>query len=210
MVNLLLSEEGDLTVRSCEVVTARYRNRTTFASNPHPSEVFNSKVTKSIEDCVFGVGPESKIVALPDLILELPGALMKGATIMLQQTEDCTCHLILRFQQFLGHLGALFLPEVGFGDGLSHETDRLTALAFSDLALPILNILEHEKQLEKFGPIGDPLFSRVGEVAGEIGFHIEILKRFIESSEQKRVLDRDDMVDENCLSNVHFLPVETS
>lgn len=204
-MNIDLSVDRPLGVRSVEVVASGYRNRTSFGEIFQPEHVFLEPIAEAIKDCLSGVRQADGVVALPEFILELPGLLLRGVHVMVSKVTDKLSHVIVRFQQFLGSLASVLHHEVGFNDGLSDQTDDLAVKAFADIVTPLLNICELVRQGGIEGGCNTlAIPNRIHDLTHEVGFHAELLKRFVHQRgrkvngqlDERRALSRSPDADE--------------
>lgn len=117
----LMAEKGETPyVRSCEVVSSAFRNRTSFVNTMPLEEVFCDSIAEGLNDCVNMLSGETQVISLPSLILEVPGLVLAGAHILTTVNDDGSQSIIIRFRISLGGIGYAFRPDVGFEIGRAH------------------------------------------------------------------------------------------
>ncbi|WP_237029000.1 hypothetical protein [Phaeobacter porticola] len=187
IVNLIAEEGAVPFVRSCEVVSRTFRNRTSFVNTLPMHEVFCDSIADGLKDCVNMLSGETQVISLPSLILEVPGLVLAGAHILATANEDGTQSIIIRFRTSLGGIGHAFRPDVGFGAGLEDMTREVSAQVLTDLALPLLNVLSATEAglVDAESAIG-ALSQQLADRVHEIRFQIELVKRYTDGLERQR------------------------
>ncbi|WP_260081103.1 hypothetical protein [Phaeobacter inhibens] len=184
----LMSEKGETPyVRSCEVVSSAFRNRTSFVNTMRLEEVFCASIAEGLNDCVNMLSGETQVISLPSLILEVPGLVLAGAHILTTVNDDGSQSIIIRFRISLGGIGYAFRPDVGFGAGLEDLTREVSAQVLTDLALPLLNVLSATEAglVDAESAIGS-LSQQLADRVHEIRFQIELVKRYTDGLERQR------------------------
>jgi hypothetical protein len=183
VVTLSRGPEGDTLVRSCEVIGPGFRTRTSFGPKADLAQVFAPAIARAMEDCLSDLRAEAEVRSLPDLMIQTPGLVLVGAHVLTQRQPDGDLHVIVRFGLFLGALNAAFRQATGFDSGVASETERLSALVFADLVLPVLNLCQSAQQVAERGAAqAEPLAQALSEKWNELQFSVELLKRFVEFS----------------------------
>ncbi|AFO91361.1 hypothetical protein D1822_08235 [Phaeobacter inhibens] len=184
----LMAEKGETPyVRSCEVVSSAFRNRTSFVNTMPLEEVFCDSIAEGLNDCVNMLSGETQVISLPSLILEVPGLVLAGAHILTTVNDDGSQSIIIRFRISLGGIGYAFRPDVGFGAGLEDLTREVSAQVLTDLALPLLNVLSATEAglVDAESAIGS-LSQQLADRVHEIRFQIELVKRYTDGLERQR------------------------
>ncbi|AUR07869.1 hypothetical protein PhaeoP48_01719 [Phaeobacter inhibens] len=184
----LMAEKGETPyVRSCEVVSSAFRNRTSFVNTMPLEEVFCDSIAEGLNDCVNLLSGETQVISLPSLILEVPGLVLAGAHILTTVNDDGSQSIIIRFRISLGGIGYAFRPDVGFGAGLEDLTREVSAQVLTDLALPLLNVLSATEAglVDAESAIGS-LSQQLADRVHEIRFQIELVKRYTDGLERQR------------------------
>ncbi|UWR86013.1 hypothetical protein K4L05_08045 [Phaeobacter inhibens] len=184
----LMAEKGETPyVRSCEVVSSAFRNRTSFVNTMPLEEVFCDSIAEGLNDCVNMLSGETQVISLPSLILEVPGLVLAGAHILTTVNDDGSQSIIIRFRISLGGIGYAFRPDVGFGAGLEDLTREVSAQVLTDLALPLLNVLSATEAglVDAESAIGS-LSQQLADRVHEIRFQIELVKRYNDGLERQR------------------------
>ncbi|WP_317959791.1 hypothetical protein [Phaeobacter inhibens] len=184
----MMAEKGETPyVRSCEVVSSTFRNRTSFVNTMPLEEVFCDSIAEGLNDCVNMLSGETQVISLPSLILEVPGLVLAGAHILTTVNDDGSQSIIIRFRISLGGIGYAFRPDVGFGAGLEDLTREVSAQVLTDLALPLLNVLSATEAglVDAESAIGS-LSQQLADRVHEIRFQIELVKRYTDGLERQR------------------------
>ncbi|MBQ4806991.1 hypothetical protein J4717_05860 [Phaeobacter sp. HS012] len=184
----LMAEKGETPyVRSCEVVSSAFRNRTSFVNTMPLEEVFCDPIAEGLNDCVNLLSGETQVISLPSLILEVPGLVLAGAHVLATVNDDGSQSIIIRFRISLGGIGYAFRPDVGFGAGLEDLTREVSAQVLTDLALPLLNVLSATEAglVDAESAIGS-LSQQLADRVHEIRFQIELVKRYTDGLERQR------------------------
>ncbi|AUQ58590.1 hypothetical protein PhaeoP30_01673 [Phaeobacter inhibens] len=184
----LMAEKGETPyVRSCEVVSSAFRNRTSFVNTMPLEEVFCDSIAEGLNDCVNLLSGETQVISLPSLILEVPGLVLAGAHVLATVNDDGSQSIIIRFRISLGGIGYAFRPDVGFGAGLEDLTREVSAQVLTDLALPLLNVLSATEAglVDAESAIGS-LSQQLADRVHEIRFQIELVKRYTDGLERQR------------------------
>ncbi|WP_244462741.1 hypothetical protein [Phaeobacter gallaeciensis] len=187
IVNMMAEKGGAPYVRSCEIVSSAFRNRTSFVNTMPLGEVFCDAIADGLNDCVNMLSGETQVISLPSLILEVPGLVLAGAHILTSVNEDGSLSIIIRFRISLGGIGYAFRPDVGFGAGLEDLTREVSAQVLTDLALPLLNVLSATEAglVDAESAIGS-LSQQLADRVHEIRFQIELVKRYTDGLERQR------------------------
>lgn len=184
VINLSLNKKGAPDVRSVELLSNEYRNRTSFGHRAALTFIFSEPMLIAIERCLNDVSLDEGVLSLPEFSLEEPGLFLKGAHVLVSKVDACKSHVILRFNLFLGDLSTLFKENFGFGDGVLREADKLAVLTISDLVRPLLDVCVAIRfgLVEASNPNLTSNFA-IENLALELGFHSELLKRHIDRYE---------------------------
>ncbi|ATG39661.1 hypothetical protein PhaeoP14_01559 [Phaeobacter piscinae] len=187
IVNLIADQGEAPHVRSCEVVSPAFRNRTSFVNTMPLDEVFCDAIADGLTDCVNMLSGETQVISLPSLILEVPGLVLAGAHVLSTVDEDGSQSIIIRFRCSVGGIGYAFRPDVGFGAGLEDLTREVSAQVLTDLALPLLNVLSATEDglVDAESAIGS-LSQQLADRVHEIRFQIELVKRYTDGLERQR------------------------
>lgn len=181
VVNLFVSEGKAPQVRSCEVQASDFRNRTSFTGTCGIDDVFEEQVAAGVQECLTHLSLSTKVLSLPEYIIETSGLILAGVHMMTTFSEDGTIGVILRFKVFVGGINNAFQPHISLEDSLGAHQERLSALVLSDISLPLLDLcaaaevglIEQSGNLAEFG-------KHLAERSHEIRFRIEMVKRYVD------------------------------
>ena len=177
-LNLVLSEQAGIVIRSCEVVARGFRNRISFSGEQDISGVLVSVLDRAVRDSLGKVPDEgAHVVSLPEFLVELPGLALSGVHLMIMETRDGLRSAILRFKEFMGSLGNAFLRDIGFQEEYASHAERLATSVLSDICMPMLNLCR-EMEFALADGLAEPAPEIVAR-AREFEFQTELLKRFI-------------------------------
>lgn len=188
VINVMSSSARDFEVRSCEITCDAFRNRTSFQSSISLDEVYKDEVAAGLKTCLRKLSGETEVVALPSFVLEIPGLTLAGAQMVATKTSDDVLHIIMRFRFFVGGINNVFRPKLGFDDALNDHAANLSVRVLSDLALPLLNICEAYKSslIDVDVDFADFIVG-LSQRSQELRFQVELLKRFVDSTESAEV-----------------------
>ncbi|MEM6341043.1 MAG: hypothetical protein AAF729_07825 [Pseudomonadota bacterium] len=203
---------GSLEVLACEVLASSLTNRTVFHRSMDIFDVLNDRLSQAITRQLDDVGEARQIIALPELLVELPGLTLASAHVVVSKLVDGAQNIIFRFMQFLGSLDAALKPQIGVGGNSASYAEKLATDVLGDIALPLLNICQQTSAAKDAGQedlkrAHDFLAKR----AHEIEFQIELVKRFVAQSEpvlQPRFVEENQTV-VPLLRGRRFDPYET-
>lgn len=184
LVNLTMSADDRLEVRSCEIVSDSFRNRTSFHGKSHVQDVFVTEVADAINACISSLSFRTELVSLPNFTVEMPGLILSDASLICTETNDGNLNIIFRINRFVGGVNRLFLNRIGFEDPLSPMVSEISARVLSDIAVPLLDLCAIAQQ--DLGPEDGPLGAfgkKLRERSAELEFHIELIKRFVENTQ---------------------------
>ena len=176
-LNLILKGAGGISLRSCEVIGRGFRHRTSFQQVSAIDDVLVEDLAQAIRECLASLQDGTRVLSLPDFLVELPGLALAGAHVMIMEIKDGMRNAIFRFKEFLGSVDNAFRDEMGFHEPFANHAERLAINVLADICLPLLNL---SRQLD-FAPAG----MRVGipfelrDRVQEFEFQTELLKRFI-------------------------------
>lgn len=181
VVNLLVREGVDPQVRSCEVQTRAFRNRTSFTGVCGIDDVFEEKVADGVKACLRQLSLETKVLSLPECVIQTTGLLLAGVHMMSSYADDGTVAVILRFKLFIGGINRAFQPQITLEDSVDNHTETLAALVLSDISMPLLDLCAAAEaglsgaagQLTEFG-------RALSEKSHEIRFRVELVKRYVD------------------------------
>ena len=172
--------DGSTLVRSCELVSENFRNRTSFGEQATVEATFSEQMSSALKDCLRRLSGRSEVISLPTYAIELPELALAGVRMVATKIEDGTTSVTLRFKAFLGALNKIFREDIGFDSKISDLNSRLSTDVLVDLITPLLNIcatMETEKS-EVSGPLGR-FGQNIANRSHEIRFHTELLNRFL-------------------------------
>ena len=179
-LNLGLGNDGEVSVRSCEVLGRGFRNRTSFQDRNDISEVLVEKLALAIRLCLQTL-PEGKyVLSLPEFLVELPGLALYGAHLLVMELKNGLQNAIFRFKEFVGSVNSAFHIDIGFHDPLPTQAERLATNVLADICMPLLNICHEFKFSDP--AVAAHLPAGFSEKAREFEFHTELLKRFVSNA----------------------------
>jgi hypothetical protein len=176
-LNLILTESGDVDIRSCEVVGKCFRNRTSFPDYHTLDSVVVNKLADAMKQTLRDLPAGPQVVSLPEFLVELPGLVLSGAHLLVTKVQNGIRSAIFRFRDFLGSVSNMFRDSIGFEGSYADDNAQLATQVLTDICLPILNLcnqMEHMLQ-ETPIPVGIDLRAR----SSELEFQTELLKRFV-------------------------------
>lgn len=175
-LNLILRAEDGVSIRSCEIVGSRFRNRTSFSDVNDISDVLHDRIARTIRSCLARVPQGAHVMSLPDFLVEIPGLALAGVHIMIMEVKDGLRNAILRFKEFIGSVNQLFKPDVGVEEPSSSYSERLAVNILGDICLPLLNIA---RALEALHAQTGTSVTALEDRTREFEFQTELLKRFV-------------------------------
>ncbi|UWR22660.1 hypothetical protein [Sulfitobacter sp. S190] len=185
VVNLFVKEGETAQVRSCEVQGDKFRNRTSFTGVCGLNDVFEEKVAEGLRQCMQKLSVETKVLSLPDYVIETRGLILAGAHMMSTYSMDGTIAVILRFKLMIGSVANAFVPALEIDPSTQDEQARLGTLVLSDISMPLLNLCSSmESGLTPDSFDTNALHRRLAERAHEIRFQIELVKRYVDGLER--------------------------
>ena len=188
-LNLTVRPDGRIDVRSCEVSAKRFRNRTSFPDSCTLNEVIVAKLAMAIRRCIDTMQDRSHVLSLPEFLVELPGLVLSGAHLLVNDLKDGSRHVILRFKEFLGTINAAFRMDIGFHEPVADHNERLATQVLVEICLPVLNLCRYKAVSELDTSV--VAAQRMEEAARELEFHTELLKRFVFNSVTSRTAQDD-------------------
>jgi hypothetical protein len=176
-LNLTLKSAGGISLRSCEVIGRGFRHRTSFQQVSAIEDILVERLAQAIRASFANLPDGTRVLALPEFLVELPGLALSGAHVMIMEIKDGLRNAIFRFKEFLGSVDNAFQEEMGFHEPYANHAEKLAINVLADICLPLLNL---SRQLD---------FASAGLRAGipfelrdrvqEFEFQTELLKRFI-------------------------------
>jgi hypothetical protein len=178
-------------VRSCEIKSRHFNNRTSFSQKTALDEIFVQGVADAIRDCLGKLSKKTEVVSLPSFLLEVPGLILASAVVMSSEAPDGSVSIILRFKFAMGGVNRAFRPEIGFDGVVDDQNAHLAASVLADISLPLLNfctaaelgVMTGDARVESF-------IRRLKDRSDEIKFQIELVKRFVDNTRR----DADQVV----------------
>ena len=190
VVNLQVRDDQAPQVRSCEVMSDTYRNRTTFQGSCALDDVFEERVADGLRHCLDALSVKTEVVSLPDFFIETPGLILAGAHVMSSIAPDGMVAIILRFQLMIGGVACAFKSDIGVEQPLIDQRERLATLVLADISLPLLDICAAaDADLMHDSPSMHNFTRKLAERSREIRFQIELVKRYLDA------MDRYDFTD---------------
>ena len=180
-LNLTVHPDGAINIRSCEVISRVFRNRTTFPDLSDICDLLVPGVTKHIRPALTDISEGSQVISLPEMLIEIPGLVLSGAHILMSAAQDGTRNAIFRFKEFLGAVNQMFKIEIGFNGNQVEDNERLATNVLADICLPILNTCQQIDRATFSRPMFFPSNAIRAKLA-ELEFQTELLKRFILNS----------------------------
>lgn len=195
VVNLQVREKEAPQVRSCEVVSRTYRNRTTFQGVCDVEDVFEENVANGLRECLNKLSLDAEVVSLPDFFIETPGLILAGAHMMSSIAPDGMVAIILRFQLMIGGVACAFKSDIGVEKPLLNSKERIATLILSDISLPLLDICAAaETDLMSDANRLNNFAKKLAERSHEIRFQVELVKRYIAGMDQLELRNADGTV----------------
>ena len=176
-INLLIHDDGDIAVQSCEISADRFLNRTSFRGGGALSDVFVGKLASALHTCLSSLPRRAHMLSSPDFLLELPGLTLSGVRVMAAAPCNGVRSVIIRFKEFLGAFTRILKPAVGFEEALTTNTEKLALNALTDICVPIQNFVRSTelKDMDRDGRLQSMLEMKLREFE----FHAELLKRYV-------------------------------
>ena len=173
------NEEGKVNVAACEILNKNFTNRTLFHGSSDIWEVLVDDLAAALVRLTDDLDENHSVVSLPDVCIELPGLTLSGLHVIVSDISNGTQKIMVRFQVFLGSLGAILRSKVGFSVPSPATHERVALDVLTDLALPLLDLA----RLSEDDFVGHEVAvyerqKKLAERASEITFYVELLKRF--------------------------------
>lgn len=196
VITMWIEKTGEAFVRSCEVIGKNFRNRTSFGERATIESAFSDRMAQTIKEALGKLSMRTEVLALPSLSVEMPELALARARIIATKLADGSINVIMRFKSFVGAINTAFREDVGFNTRLDTLNSAMATMVLEDIALPILNICTALKQ-RPAGPPGefDAVEERLARKSQELGFQIELLKRFV--MQQSQSSDASDQSSSN-------------
>lgn len=192
IITLNADSSGDIQIRSCEVTSHMFRNRTSFAAGATLEQVFCPELAHALRFHFQKLRKVTEILSLPTFLLEIPGLTLSGMDIMATKLKEAGTNIIVRFKTFLGGINRAFSQSIGFDDPVRDPAADLAANVICDVALPLLDICSSAELgvINLTDELSD--FSRsVCKRSNEIRFQTELLKRYV--AQQARQAAKPDL-----------------
>lgn len=175
-INLVIQENGLISVQSCEISGKKFLNRTSFRNAQSLSDVFVDELATTLDECLTAMPEGAHMLSLPDFLIEIPGLTLSGARILVSEIRGGARNVIIRIKEFLGAFVRVLKPNIGFDEALSTNTEKLALSALMDICIPILNFARSPelKMMDPDGRIRDMTEMKLREFE----FNAELLKRF--------------------------------
>jgi len=199
ILTLQINQEGEIHVRSCEILGAEFRNRVTFNTKSEISEVLAPDLAVSLSDCVRKISKAKEVLSVPDYMHMGPGLAVAGIHLISSHLSDGSLQVICRFKHFMGSLFAAVQPDIGISPQPVDYRDKLATEALTDITMPLLNIakaLEFDVAKHQGNSLAERELARLDELSTELGFYSEMLKRFIDHSLRPSTLPNAEEADE--------------
>lgn len=185
IINISSENLSDFEVRSCEIASREFRNRTSFQNRITIDQIFQKEIAEGLKSCLMKLSGETEVIALPSVVLEIPGLTLAGAYLVSTKTQEGDLHIIVRFRFFVGGINNMFLPNIGFDDAANDHAAGLSVKVLSDLALPFLNVCESYRSGVISTQAGFTEFmAGLSACAQDFRFQVELLKRFVDAKEK--------------------------
>lgn len=176
-ITLNVKSANDIVVRSCEVLARGFRNRISFLETGALEDVLATRLASELRACLKSIPEGTRVLALPDFLVELPGLALSGVHIMITHAKDGMRSAIFRFTEFMGTINSAFLADIGFDEPYGTHSEKLAVSILQDICLPILNL---SRTFEKLDFQGNRQAAQAfQDRAREFEFQTELLKRFI-------------------------------
>lgn len=202
-LNLILHAGNTVTVRSCEVVGAWFRNRISFQENRTLEDVLAAKLAHAILAHLKDLPAGAHVLALPEFLVEVPGLALSGLHVMVMDAKEGKRNAILRFTEFVGALNSSFRIEIGFQDPYPSYSDKLAVNILEEICLPILNLCQNFAGLEHDNHSMLP--RDFADRAREFEFQTELLKRYIYNAALKSARDKPYQITTQDASLNHYI-----
>lgn len=182
MINLTITADKRYEVRSCEVQSEQFRNRTSFGRGATLETAFAPALAREIRACLARLSDRTEVLSLPGFAVQAPGLSLRGVHVMATRLADGATNVILRFLHFLGGINAALAGSLGFSPSPQDERQAIATRILQDIAGPLLNIctsaaLDLKETNNALGAFGRKLAANTSEIY----FRIDLLRRFLES-----------------------------
>lgn len=176
-LNLALTENRTVSVRSVEVLGRGFRNRLSFQDRSDLDSILVARLAHSVRKCLATIPDGAHVLSMPEFLVELPGLVLSGVHILIMELKDGVRNAIFRVKEFMGSLNSAFNQDIGFHEPSSDHAERLATNVLADICLPLLNMCREMEyaQVDK----RDHLPNGFADRAKEFEFQTELLKRFV-------------------------------
>ena len=182
VLNLFRDQNGSYAVKCCEVIGAGFNNRTTFGTRNHIEDVVDDRLAASILNELEDVGPDHRVISLPNFALELPGLLLAHAHVIVSAATSRGQAILVRFRHVVGSIGKALKLDIGLSETPVRDSERMVSEFLQDLALPLLELLRPISNQPSMAFNEAPAaFEHVAARAKEVEVHIELLRRYSNS-----------------------------
>ncbi len=164
-------------MRSSEILGRGFRNRISFQQASDLDLVLAPKLAHAVRKSMASVPEGTKVLSLPDFLVELPGLVLSGVHILIMEAKNGVRNAIFRFKEFMGTLNSAFHTNVGLQESYTNHAERLATNVLADICLPLLNMC-HDLEYAQVDA-RSRLPNGFSERAREFEFQTELLKRFI-------------------------------
>lgn len=176
-LSLNVTRTGPISLRSCEVIGKTFRNRISFQEQIPFEEVLVARLARAIRACLEQVPQGTRVLSLPEFVVELPGLALSGLHLMIMDANGGVRSAILRFKEFMGAINKAFKTEIGFHEPYPKHGEKLAINVLEDICMPILNLC---REFDAAGQGANPAAAdRLADRALEFQFQTELLKRYI-------------------------------
>jgi hypothetical protein len=170
---------GELTVLACEVLGTSFTNRTLFHTINKPKDVLTEELAQHICEIVSTIGTGHQVVSRPEYVIEKSGLTLSVLHVIAAEMRDGVQHLIVRFKTFIGSLGHILAPKIGFEPSLANTQERVALDVLSEIAMPIMDLCTYSMlSSEQQDPQMAKVHANLQEKARDLAINIELLKRF--------------------------------
>jgi len=132
--------DGDVSLRSIELVNIGQRIRFSYSGQRNLSEILEPSVQAAFQGLLDRAKYTLGVLALPEYSMKSKGLVLEDVRIMVSVGRDAGKHVIMRFRRFFGDIFALFQPKAVPVKGPMDQVNSLAVEALDEVFVPLANL----------------------------------------------------------------------
>ena len=179
-------------VDSVDISQPNFRHRLTFTKKNNVDAILAPQLADYVNNLLDRIDQDTMVFTEPEAVVDLPGLVLGRLRMLVHTAENYARQVIVRFSYFIGGVQAALKVDTHFQLPTVTHREALAVAVLHDICIPVFDIVSSAIsglfEDSTFKSSAQERLQQFSDVENDLLFYLELLKRYIVSSNDPEVL----------------------